>query len=379
MPSYKDLARYRDTPPAHFPEKSAFIARRLRALRHDLRLAIGARRRPDSLIVGSWNLRAFDDGAPRLDESFHYIAEIISNFDVCAIQEVKSDLRPLERLVRFLGPSWDYFVNDVSIHRGGNNERSAFLYNRDKVFFRKRIGEIVLPRGTLPEDEQPARSPFFAAFQSGWFQFTLTTVHIIEGRDANTAAQNRALRAAEITAIGNRLVDLAAEQDEVFFFLGDMNIERPDDEIMQALEGTGMQVPDFGETNLGGTRYFDQIAFTTEGRAERKTRLLGHGRFDWRNAVFGPRQPVGHEQTPDPDWLERMEDAALIDHYERMIQTQRQDHGSPPMADFRSRYQEKTTYEMSDHLPIWVEVETDYSDDYLDSYLPGGMRATPRT
>ena len=374
MPRYKDLARYRDAPPGNFPDKAAFIARRLRALRHDLDRAISDRRGSDTLIVGSWNIRAFEDGASRLDESLHYIAEIVARFDICAIQEVKKDLRGLERLVHLLGPDWDYFVNDMSIHRGGNSERSAIVFNRNRVFFRKRIGELVLHHEALDDGGQPARSPFFAAFQAGWFRFTLCTVHIAEGRDGNTAAENRALRAAEIRAVGRELVTRAEEDGEVYFLLGDMNIERDDDEIMAALRDTGMTVPAFGPTNLTGTRHFDKIAFTVEGDGERKTELLGFGRFDWRDAVFGPRQRV---PDGDPDGIERLGDADLIDHYERQIQDHRAAEKFAPMKKFREDYQQKTTYEMSDHLPIWVEVRTDFSDAYLDSYLPGGSRHAP--
>ena len=46
----------------------------------------------DSLLLATWNLRDFDSNkfghGPRLGESFFYIAEIISSFDLVAIQEV---------------------------------------------------------------------------------------------------------------------------------------------------------------------------------------------------------------------------------------------------------------------------------------------------
>ena len=90
MAFYHDLKGYG-------PEKAAWIAQRLLELRADLELQIRVRRRSNSLIIGSWNIRAFDDGRPRMDESFHYISEIIDNFDICAVQEVKSDLAPLRR------------------------------------------------------------------------------------------------------------------------------------------------------------------------------------------------------------------------------------------------------------------------------------------
>ncbi len=55
---------------------------------------------------------------PRLTESFHYIAEIISRFDVVAIQEVNDDLGPLEYVLDLLGPWWDYITTDTTAGSG---------------------------------------------------------------------------------------------------------------------------------------------------------------------------------------------------------------------------------------------------------------------
>jgi len=124
-------------------KEQKWISSRLLTLRHDLNEAITKHRKPNSLIIGSWNIRAFDDGVPRMDESFHYIAEIIDHFDICAIQEIKTNLDPLEKLAGLLGPNWKYFVSDISVHKGGNTERMAFVYNTNKVIFKNLIGEIV--------------------------------------------------------------------------------------------------------------------------------------------------------------------------------------------------------------------------------------------
>ena len=173
MPFYIDFKEYKDKRDPTYPDKHKWIAERVLALRYDLDMAIVKDRRPNSLIIGTWNLRAFDGGMPRLDESLHYIAEVIAAFDVCALQELKPNLKPIQELKRLLGPNWDYFLTDVCTHEGGNAERMAFFYDTNKVFFRNIIGEIVIPSDTLPTGHQIARSPFFAAFQAGWFKFTL--------------------------------------------------------------------------------------------------------------------------------------------------------------------------------------------------------------
>ena len=194
MPFYHGLKSYKHDPEKgdfpHYPGKQGWIASRLLTLRKDLAATITDLRQPRSLIVGSWNIRAFDDGAVRLDESYHYIAEIIGTFDICAVQEVKGDLAPLERLRKLLGPNWEYFVSDVSTHKGGNNERMAFLYNTNRVFFRRLIGELVVDPDDLENSDQFARSPFFAAFQADWFRFCLCSTHIIYGGTSEDDKEN---------------------------------------------------------------------------------------------------------------------------------------------------------------------------------------------
>jgi len=336
MAFYHPIKTYADD--ADYPGKGRWIAERLLSLRESLRQSITNERRPNSLIIGSWNIRAFDEGRPRLDESYHYIAEIIDKFDICAVQEVKSDLAPLRRLMRLLGPSWDYFVSDVTGGAAGNRERMAFLYNRNRVFFRNLIGEIALPREALVDANPLARSPFFASFQAGWFKFTLCTAHIVFG---GSSIADKALRAQEIDAVASILAKRADKEDEVYVLLGDLNIETPDDDIFAAMTRHGLTPPHFGPTNMSGTKHFDQIAFTGSGR---KTRHLRSGGFDWRDAVF------------------RAEDA---EHYQPHAERSR----GAPYANWARSYNRWTTHEMSDHIPIWVELEVDYSDEYLRRFL----------
>jgi len=365
MAFYHPLKYYNNDP--IYPNKDAWIASRLLTLRHDLNHDIKKDRAPNSLIIGSWNIRAFDGGLPRMDESYHYIAEIIDHFDICAIQEIKGDLAPLQRLVKLLGPQWDYFVSDVSIHGGGNSERMAFVYNTTRVHFKNLIGEIVLPREDLINGEQIARSPFFASFQAGWFKFSLCSAHIIYGKSL-------AARASEISVIAKTLVKRAKVEDQVHIFLGDMNIEEKDDEVMTALKNSKLTVPDFGATNMKGDRWFDQMAFSAKGKAKRKTRLLRHGAFDWRHAVYGPH--------PDPEAIVpelseqdlregkyRLTKSEIIDHYKDVVTNFRDVYNLKPYANWASFYKNWTTNEMSDHLPIWMELEIDYSDDYLRRFI----------
>ncbi|MEM7299018.1 MAG: hypothetical protein AAF391_12220, partial [Bacteroidota bacterium] len=174
-----------------------------------------------------------------------------------------------------------------------------------------------------------------------------------------------------ITAITDALVARARKEDQVHVFLGDMNIEQPDDDIMQALQDSGMTVPEYGPTNMAGTKWFDQMAFTERGKATRKTRLLRHGKFDWRHAVFGPHP---NEEAPPltqediDNGISRLTLEENLNHYEQIVQRIRIDHDKEPYVNWPNAYRKWTTFEMSDHLPIWMELEIDYSDDYLRAF-----------
>ncbi|MBP1856997.1 endonuclease/exonuclease/phosphatase family protein [Rhizobium herbae] len=320
------------------PGQAGWVADRLLRLRALLNGQIVSKRRPNSLIVGSWNIRHFDGGRKRLPESYHYIAEIIDHFDICAIQEVK-DIEAMEKLMRLLGRNWDYFINDSSGGGRGNHERMAFVYNRNRVFFRNLIGELVFEKGTLPGDEQIGRTPFFASFQAGWFKFTLCSAHIVFEE-----TEGRPLREDEINAIATILKQRATTADEVHIMLGDMNIETLSDAGMAALKRNGFLIPELGATSLVGGKYYDQITFTGPAK---ETRLLNKGVIRWQEAVFTDSEAAAYETI-----------AAA---------TREAPDTGQPYSDWARTYPGWRTHEMSDHLPVWIEIEIDYSNEYLQT------------
>jgi hypothetical protein len=99
------------------------------------------RTRDDTLLLATWNLRNFgavrdqDEDSGRIPEALHYIAEIISHFDLVAVQEVTQNLEALEQVVELMGSWWDYLLTDVTEGQLGNRERSAYVYDTRKVRF----------------------------------------------------------------------------------------------------------------------------------------------------------------------------------------------------------------------------------------------------
>lgn len=354
-------------------------ASRLKTLRADLREKC-ARKSPTSLLLATWNIRDFDSNkfgfGPRLDESIYYIAEIISAFDLVAVQEVTRDLRPLQRVMRVLGREWDYIVTDTTEGIGGNQERMAFLFNKEKVWFRKIAGEIVLPDGQLivapakkskkpseadaeppsPKKLQFARTPFLVAFQSNWFRFSLCTVHIYYGKASGAEMERRIEEIRRLADFFAKRQDDEARQEvdasgqaENYILLGDFNIVSPEHKTMKALTDKKFVIPPEIQDRsalLSADHFYDQIAVRVK---DKRFKIVGGGVYDLYAKLF------------------REDD---LDIYRKHVPEADPEPGGKaktPEALFRKW----RTWQMSDHHPLWVEIETDFADDYLGRIAAG--------
>ena len=368
MPDYQDLDPVRLAPEWSDDEPGrARAVSKLLELRKAL--AEGAEmppaRRLDSLLIGTWNLREFDSttwGA-RVPETYAYIAEIIDRFDLVALQEVRADLRALERLMVRLGPRWRYLVSDVTRGKAGNSERLAFVYDTSKVQFLGMAGELVLPPlerdGKAVPVQQVARTPLMAAFQVGWTKFVLATVHILFGPDtAEPLARVEEIR--QVARFLRERVDDPDEPTRNFIVLGDFNIFSESDATMRALtEDGGFSVPE-GVTRIPGTnvprdKKYDQIAFRSAGGFFQATGTAGA--FDFYNHVFTGDDADTYRQ--------------YIDTYISARAAAGHRSPKPPTSASGALTQFKMwrTYQMSDHLPLWAEFRVDFTDDYLTQAL----------
>lgn len=404
--------------------------------------------------IATWNLREFDSPSYgwRSQEAKAYIAEILSHFDLVALQEIRRDLDALEDVKNLLGSNWSYLATDVTEGTAGNHERMAFLFNRDKVWFRNVAGELTLPNGqtvtdpfgerfkveggaqlelpvgqilasptglktdtlasgqtkiteevaiplpsgtkltlpphslirfaqnahvpvtadhgidiektatpTLPEDaeivlppnslhggpQQFARTPFIASFQAGWLKINLATVHIYYGTGAAGVEQ----RKEEI----RRLTELLAERgksdsdsdaDSSFMVLGDFNIVDREHAAMDALRTNDFVIPEplqkVPGSNVKQDKFYDQIALWMGKSSRHKTytQIIPYraGVFDYFDIVY---------RTDEEDV------------YRPFMR-------KPDSDEFYSSYTTWRTYQMSDHLPMWVELRIDFAREYLD-------------
>lgn len=452
MPFYPNLRVKKNDPDLLKKKRTATNLKSLQAaLRKHIKDSQESEVTGETVKIATWNLREY--GAPKFGgrdfEANYYIAEIISHFDIVALQEVRANLREFKRLCRYLGPDWSYVATDVTDGHAGNGERMIFLYNERKVLFRHIAGELTLkesgkirasfgerlklesglvlttpagspslsgtyrarlktssgkkklnadleiplPAGStleipdgsslvvtkntevvspgkgkatveIPDEisgseyrlrfpadtfddslRQFARTPFLISFQSGWLKLNLCTVHIYYG-DA-TDALKLEQRRSEIEQLTKALASKAKgefKDDDTSFLgvLGDFNIVGEGHATMEALESNDFVIPNklksIPGSNVARDRAYDQIAFWEPSkRATRYASLdfKGANIFDFFEHVF----------TMDDEAIYRGED----------------DNGLKPTSSYKTW----RTYKMSDHLPMWIELRTDFSDEYL--------------
>ncbi|HKH49128.1 MAG TPA: endonuclease/exonuclease/phosphatase family protein [Thermoanaerobaculia bacterium] len=350
MPFYYELHRQDKTFTAAHAERTAQGLLRLKeGFKEE---GVPERVRSSKLLLATWNIREFESGkyGARQREALYYIAEIIDHFDIVAVQEVRDDLSSLEKVMDILGSWWEYLLTDVTEGRQGNLERMAFIYDTRKVRFGGLAGEIVVP----PVDKstpsgQFARTPFIVGFRTGWFKFTICTTHIYYGESVADDPQ----RVREIQQLAKHLADTAAKEQawaKNMIVLGDFNIFGVEDETFKALTKPGFQIHPqllgIG-SNLDQSKHFDQIAFIA------------------------------------PDMKDRLEEcnAGVFNYYKYVYRDAEAEQYGPDVPTTKTgkpgKFRDWRTYQMSDHLPMWIELRVDFSREYLERIAEGKKAVMP--
>src|SRR5918998_1149598 len=294
------------------PEEVAVDLARLRStLDEDL----PAKALDRNLLIATWNVRAFGDltekwisseeDTPKRDlHSLLCIAEIVSRFDVVAVQEARDNLKALRHMLRLLGPNWGLSLTDVTKGDPGNGERMAFLFDARRVLLSGLACELVVPKEQLDRigpdalDRQFARTPYAVSFRSEGKTFILVTLHVLYGEDPEE-------RVPELKAIAEWLAEWARDVngwDHNVIALGDFNIDRRGDALHDAFVSSGLDIPadlqevprtifsDPEKPHLN--KFYDQIAWFA-GRNDLPALSLRYSRggfFDFTEAALRSRE-----------------------------------------------------------------------------------------
>ncbi len=160
------------------------IKRELSRLQDELDNEVPRKILDENLLIATWNIRYFggltekwrssQNDSPRRDlHALRCIGEIISRFDIVAIQEAKGNIKALRHMLKLLGPNWSLVLTDVTKGSPGNNERMAFVFDTRRVQMSGLACELVVPTAKLSvieEDalrKQFARTPYAVSFRAG--------------------------------------------------------------------------------------------------------------------------------------------------------------------------------------------------------------------
>jgi endonuclease/exonuclease/phosphatase family metal-dependent hydrolase len=271
-----------------------------------------------NLRIATWNLREFGK-TPRLDASIRILAATIASFDLVSIVELRDDLTDLHRLLKALGKygPWRVVHSDYLRDAGGNRERVGFLYRADRVEFTGLASNAEATR-TREGDEYEApipwwRAPFLASFSAGKFPFLLVAAHLRWGK-------TQAARETELRALGSWLQTRRKERffgGENVLVVGDFNVANDGSKAWPALRENGLcQAPGLeGDpgTDLARGKRYDRILVTEDDQ----NRLTGR--------------------------------AGAVDLYAGSYE---------PLLPKTGMTEKRLTWEISDHLPLWVEILT---------------------
>lgn len=307
-----------DIPPAD-------VQANLNVLKADLDSKIPFKKLDKNLLIATWNIRAFgnltrkwnsdDDDSPKRDlHSVLCIAEIISRFDVIALQEVKDNIRALRDTLKVLGKNWSFLLTDVNKGKVGNGERMAYLFDTRRVHLSGLAGELVVPEewgdniGEYALSKQFVRSPYAVSFQSSKHTFILVTLHILYGKSPQS-------RIEELRGIAKWLYSWAGNINayhQDFIALGDFNIDARGDLLEETFLSEGLYIPpqlqneDITRSIFNTTKFYDQIAwFNSQGKGPKLSmEFISGGNYDFVPYALANRQLTKQSLS----WL-------ISDHY----------------------------------------------------------------
>ena len=364
MPSYNDLRPDSDQDRKEyalvFPDLTIEEKKRtldgLLTLRDALDVSVADKVSDRNLIVASWNIKEFGNTTQRLPESYFYIAEIISRFDLVVVQEIKKTLKDLKILMRLLGDNWRYLVNDITDGTSGNSERSGYLYDSSRVEFAGLAGEIVLSEKLTANStlKQLKRTPYMTGFRAGWKTFATVCLHLQPG----DSSQKVALRKQEVDLLLQALKekkDSGKLWNDNLILAGDFNFyDSKDGPAIGAIQNAGYrQVKSLVglDTNDTQTEAYDRLFFSEDDD------YFTVGTDENGDEVGGVLRLFDHlfKEEDHLTWRSYM-----LDDY-----TGSKDLANNPgelKAYFKNPWRRN---QLSDHFPIWFELITDSADEFL--------------
>ena len=293
----------------------------------------------ETINLAVWNIREFGK-VRRTEPAIHYIAEILNQFDLIAIVELRDNLEDLSHVLWYLGDTWRVIYSDWIDDSGGNKERIAFLFDRRAVTHNGLAAEIDAPRLKKTTEYLATqsfwRAPYMCTFRAGNFDFIVIATHARWGKSL-------AARRAELQMLSD-WIDARFKkkfvEDHDLLVMGDFNTRTLDDPIFRALASHGLKIPK------------PLIQLTVGNRVAGGSNLGNDARYD--QILHLPTIPDNFTNCGGA--LDFFIDDAHIDE----------------LFPGKNYSRQKFTFQMSDHLPIWIQVKTDIDGFRLNQIVQQG-------
>lgn len=233
------------------------------------------------------------------------LAKTIKNFDITGITEVMN-IEGIEKLVIALeketGEKYSYHITPYPVGRTEYKEYYGYIWKREKVQFLKPLGFYE------DKEESFTRPPYGADFKIGNFDFTYVLSHLVYGKKESH-------RRAE-----------AFKLDEVYDYFQNLDPEEQD-----IIIGGDFNLPAYDESFEGLTGHGDEIIYAIDPTI--KTTIGSKGFANSYDNIF---LPLKYTQ-------EFTGNSGAVDH---------------TAGEF-----ERSRKLISDHLPVFIEVNILEDDD----------------
>jgi deoxyribonuclease-1-like protein len=255
-------------------------------------------RNGQTILVASFNIQVFGTSKMSKQGVPEALAEIIRQFDIVAIQEIRDrsgeSLPLLMKYINQNGGRYDYIISQP-LGRTNSKEQYAFVFNTDTIITSKEYSYLV-------EDsaDHLHREPFCARFLTRVpqgvepFRFTLANFH----SDPDEAVKEGQVLAAVLKSIRDFEFGTAREDDVLI--LGDLNLEPKDFGSLARVPGLVWAIQN-EPTNTGRTKIWDNILFDQNATSEFTGRC---GVLDLERALGLSRDQVAIISDHLPIWME---------------------------------------------------------------------------
>ncbi len=239
-----------------------------------VKLDRGSPRSEDRIRIATFNIQIFGESKVSKPNVMQTLAAIVANFDLVAIQEVRSpQSMPVARLVDLInrsGGKYDATLCEPIGEEGNvHKEQYAFVWDTNRMRMIPESSYVVADSG-----KRMHREPMVTSFESRVpfvqgqvpFRFTIINAHTDPDFVSNKAISNE-MNVLDDVFIRVREYEYREHQEDDVFVVGDLNVDVANLGELGQVPGM-ISVAGSQPTNTAGTKTYDHILIDRNTTAE---------------------------------------------------------------------------------------------------------------